>query len=170
MAPHVPVAALLAFIAHAALVHARTSVPAAAPAPRAAPQQLISLSTLFAAEAPPACIRDTPSSRWAVVAAAKDRSKPTVFCYGSRAQKCYRRATCCAWYKNQQECLAALPEARDNREGTYKEQLQCGKQLCAANGKSGFGERLRAASDVVLQSLVMQRVRLTSTCEACMFV
>lgn len=104
-------------------------------------QPLVSLTTLFAAEQPPACVRDAPSSRWAVVAAVKDKSKAAVFCYGSRAHKCYRRATCCAWYKNKEECAASLAAARDNREGTYLQQLHCGKQLCAANGKSGFGEQ-----------------------------
>jgi hypothetical protein len=81
--------------------------------------------------------------RWAIVSAKIDRSYPAVFCLNNRYTKC-ADGKCCAWYKNKSECEAVLPNARDNRVGSYTDQLACGKLLCDWAGKSGFGASVAA--------------------------
>jgi hypothetical protein len=106
---------------------------------RGAPAPLVPLSALFAGETEPACIRDAPSSRWAIVAASRDRARPAVFCFTVDCRRYGQSGRCCQWFKNQAECQAALPTAREGRLGSMQEQLACGKRLCSEYGKSGFG-------------------------------
>ncbi|GBF92207.1 hypothetical protein Rsub_05289 [Raphidocelis subcapitata] len=105
---------------------------------RSAPSPLVPLAALFAAETEPLCIRDAPSSRWSIVAAARDRARPAVFCFTVDCRRYGQSGRCCQWFKNQAECQAALPGAREARLGGMQEQLACGKRLCREYGKSGF--------------------------------